>query len=60
MAARSVVSRLLADRSGATAIEYGLILSLIFLVVVTAMTSFGNSATTMFNYVSSTIVSHTS
>jgi pilus assembly protein Flp/PilA len=54
------VRRWLADRSGATAIEYGLILSLMFLAIVTAVTSFGSNATAMMNYVSTTIVSHTS
>lgn len=37
------------DERGATSIEYGLIVSLIFLVVVSAMTAFGNSATRVFN-----------
>lgn len=38
-----------ADQSGATAIEYGLIISLIFLVIVTAVTAFGNKASDIFN-----------
>jgi pilus assembly protein Flp/PilA len=33
------------DRGGATAIEYGLVVSLIFLIVVGSMTAFGNHAT---------------
>jgi pilus assembly protein Flp/PilA len=37
------------DRSGATAVEYGLIISLIFLVVVGAMTAFGNNSTSIIN-----------
>lgn len=37
------------DERGATSIEYGLIVSLIFLVIVTSMTAFGNSATRVFN-----------
>jgi pilus assembly protein Flp/PilA len=37
------------DEGGATAIEYGLIVSLIFLVIVTSMSAFGNSATRVFN-----------
>lgn len=41
--------RFLTDESGATAIEYGLIISLIFLVVVSAMTAFGNKASEIFN-----------
>ena len=37
------------DERGATSIEYGLIVSLIFLVAVSAMTAFGNRSTTIFN-----------
>jgi pilus assembly protein Flp/PilA len=37
------------DDSGATALEYGLIISLIFLVIVSAVTAFGNKATDIFN-----------
>jgi pilus assembly protein Flp/PilA len=37
------------DEGGATAIEYGLIVSLIFLVVVSSMTAFGNRASGVFN-----------
>jgi pilus assembly protein Flp/PilA len=47
VAARSFVTAFLADRRGATAIEYGLICSLIFLAIVTAMTSFGNNTSSM-------------
>ena len=39
----------LRDRSGATAIEYGLIISLIFLAVLGSMTAFGTNATTVIN-----------
>lgn len=35
------------DRQGATAIEYGLIVSLIFLVIVGSVGAFGASATTV-------------
>jgi pilus assembly protein Flp/PilA len=41
--------RFLSDESGATAIEYGLIISLIFLTIVTAVTAFGNQSSGMFN-----------
>lgn len=37
------------DESGATAIEYGLIISLIFLVIVSSVTAFGNKASAIFN-----------
>ena len=39
------MNRFLGARSGATAIEYGLIVSLIFIVIITAVTSFGNTTT---------------
>jgi pilus assembly protein Flp/PilA len=42
------LSHFLADRSGATAIEYGLIAALITLVIVTAVTTVGNNAKTPF------------
>jgi pilus assembly protein Flp/PilA len=42
-----LVSRFLADERGATAIEYGLICSLIFIVIITAVTSFGNTTSGM-------------
>jgi pilus assembly protein Flp/PilA len=41
--------RLLKDRSGATSLEYGLIISLIFLVILTALTAFGDQSSGIFN-----------
>ncbi len=41
--------RFQSDESGATAIEYGLIISLIFVVIVSAVTAFGNKASAIFN-----------
>lgn len=49
------MSRFLADERGATAIEYGLICSLIFLVIVTAMTTFGNNTTTIMGKISTAV-----
>ena len=46
---RTLLARFLADESGATALEYGLIIALIFLVILSSMTTFGNVVTTMFN-----------
>ncbi|CAN5237962.1 Flp family type IVb pilin [soil metagenome] len=46
---RPFLARFLSDESGATAIEYGLIASLIFLVIVSAVTAFGNKASLIFN-----------
>jgi pilus assembly protein Flp/PilA len=37
------------DERGATSIEYGLIVSLIFLVIVTSVSAFGTHATAIFN-----------
>lgn len=47
--------RLLADDSGATAIEYGLIVSLIFLVIVASVTNFSTKFITVLNTAASTI-----
>ncbi len=43
------LKRLLQDPSGATSLEYGLIISLIFLVILTALTAFGDTSTGIFN-----------
>ena len=50
-----LIRRFLTDDRGATAIEYGLIVALIFLVIVTAVTLFSDRATAMFTFVSTTI-----
>ncbi len=44
-----------ADECGATAIEYGLIVSLIFLVIVAAVTNFSNKFTSVLNTAATTI-----
>jgi pilus assembly protein Flp/PilA len=54
LAARFALS-FLGDQSGATAIEYGLIVSLIFLAVIGAISSFGNKFTDIMNIASSNI-----
>lgn len=43
------------DESGATAIEYGLIVSLIFLAIIAAMKSVGASNNEMYNEIESEI-----
>ena len=48
------------DESGATAVEYGLILALIFLAMVGAIQTFGTSAITMWTNVQSNISAATS
>lgn len=54
MAARFAL-RFSADQSGATAIEYGLIISLIFLAIVGAVTNFSSKFISVLNTASSTI-----
>jgi len=49
---RSQVRRFVADESGATAIEYGLIAGLIAIGAIVALTLTGGSVTSMFDYVS--------
>ncbi|MDR7118570.1 Flp family type IVb pilin [Caulobacter sp. BE254] len=43
------VTRFLKDESGATAIEYGLIIALIAVVIATIVTTLGGSLTTAFD-----------
>jgi pilus assembly protein Flp/PilA len=45
---RRLIQRLARDERGATAIEYGLICALVFLVAVSGMTLFGKNATNVF------------
>lgn len=51
----ALIRRFLVDEDGATAIEYGLICGLIFLVILSAVTLFADQATAMYDYVSTTI-----
>ncbi|MEI9993597.1 MAG: Flp family type IVb pilin [Rhizomicrobium sp.] len=51
-AARSALSRLAADASGATAIEYAMIASIISIVIFTAVSAIGTSLTTFFQNLS--------
>jgi pilus assembly protein Flp/PilA len=53
----SIFRAIAADRRGATAIEYGLILAMIFLAMVGALQAFGAEVIDMFNNVSTTSVS---
>jgi pilus assembly protein Flp/PilA len=43
------LSRFLRDEDGATAIEYGLIIALIFLVILSSLTAFGATGSGIFN-----------
>ena len=49
------IFKLLRDKRGATAIEYGLIAALIAVAAITAMTSIGTQLSTTFNNVSSNL-----
>jgi pilus assembly protein Flp/PilA len=50
------LTRFAKDESGATAIEYGLIIATIFLVILAAVTLFANNATNKFNEATQAIV----
>ncbi|QZD88482.1 Flp family type IVb pilin [Qipengyuania psychrotolerans] len=47
------------DDSGATAVEYGLIVALIFLAMIGAVNSFAGTTIAMWNTISTTIVTAT-
>ena len=52
---RRFIARLMRDEGGATAIEYGLICALIFLVIIGAVAAFAARSTAMYDYISTTI-----
>lgn len=52
---RKTILRILADDSGATAIEYGLIAALISVAAIAGMTNVGNNLKTIFNTVASNL-----
>jgi len=49
------ITRFMRDESGATAIEYGLIVALIAVVIITAVTTVGSNLSTSFNAVGNSI-----
>jgi pilus assembly protein Flp/PilA len=51
----AVLSELVRDESGATAIEYGLIAALIAVVIITAITSVGTSLSSVFSSVAASL-----
>lgn len=55
MPMRKLLKAIASDISGATAVEYGLILALIFLAMLAALQNFGNVTIDMWNDVSSTM-----
>lgn len=52
---RRFSSRFWRDESGATAIEYGIILALMFLVILGALTAFGGTGSGIFNTAMNTL-----
>jgi len=46
----AVITHFLSDESGATAVEYGMILALVFLAMITGVSALGQSLTDLFNY----------
>ncbi|HEX7711073.1 MAG TPA: Flp family type IVb pilin [Sphingomonadaceae bacterium] len=52
MKTNKLLKAILEDRSGATAIEYGLIAALIVIAMITALNNFANSTISMWNTVS--------
>ena len=52
------VKRFITDESGATAIEYGLIVALISVVIITAVTAIGTNLDTKFNAAATAINTH--
>ena len=54
---RRFISRFMSDERGATAIEYGIILALMFLVILGALTAFGGSGSGIFNTARNTLKS---
>jgi pilus assembly protein Flp/PilA len=52
---RHFMSRFITDESGATAIEYGLIASLISIVIITAVASIGTNLNTKFSTIATAL-----
>lgn len=56
---KSLVKNFAKNESGATAIEYGLIASLISVVIITAATTLGGRISTIFTTISDSLVTTT-
>jgi pilus assembly protein Flp/PilA len=52
-------TRLVRDESGATAIEYGLIVALIFLAIIGGLSTFATNENAMYTHISNTIAGAT-
>ena len=59
MTGARAVSRLWRDTSGATAIEYGLIVALIFLAIIGGLSLFATNENAMYTRISNTIANAT-
>ena len=53
-----LIKRFVKDESGATAIEYGLIVALIAVVIITAITTVGTNLSTKFDSAATSIAAH--
>jgi len=51
----STIKRFMTDESGATAVEYGLLVALIAVVIITAVTTLGTNLSSKFNTVAADI-----
>lgn len=60
MGTKAFIKRLLDDTSGATAVEYGVIIALIIIAMVTALQSLANSTIAMWNGVETKVEEATS
>ncbi|HZZ35324.1 MAG TPA: Flp family type IVb pilin [Caulobacteraceae bacterium] len=54
----NLIKRFVKDESGATAIEYGLIVALIAVVIITAITTVGTNLSTKFDSAATSIAAH--
>lgn len=52
---RRFLARFLRDEAGATAIEYGIILALMFLAILSAVMAFGGTSSGIFNKAMNTL-----
>ena len=52
---REFLRRLKRDTEGATAVEYGLILALVFLAMLAAVQALGGQSTTMWTHIASSV-----
>ncbi len=52
---RTLLCRFIRDEAGATSLEYGLIIALIFLVILSALTAFGGTSSGIFNVAMNTL-----